>query len=165
MKELLTLRNEQLRLEIETHHLQDTEQDWSDLMKYGEFLDGTVQLYHFIPCKDGNPLEKPENYEAIAKNWEQAKPTAKQMQKCIAYQQAQDAVIFEGWEYVQTGETFYIQNENWGIDWYGSNNPFKSEIRLFPRTNNTFGDIVTAGIKTYSDIAEATQDNPLKMIK
>ena len=157
MKELLTLRNEQLRLEIETHHLQDTEQDWSDLMKYGEFLDGTVQLCDFIPCKDGKPLEKPEQNTPLE--------SAQYRMLLHDYQQAQDAVIFEGWEYVQTGETFYIKNDNWGIDWYGGEKPNDFELRLFPTKDKTFGTMISRNIKTYSDLASATQGNPLKMRK
>lgn len=129
-----------------------------DVRAYINFLDTHLQLGHFVPTdSEGNVLEEPKAFEAVCKNWEAYHPSV--TRGCIAYQAAKDAVLFEGWEYVQTGSTFYIQNKNWGIDWYGE----KGSIRLFVRTAKSFGKQSNNIIETINDLAEATKDNPIKL--
>lgn len=129
-----------------------------DVRAYINFLDTPLQLGHFVPTdSEGNVLEEPKAFEAVCKNWEAYHPSV--TRGCIAYQAAKDAVLFEGWEYVQTGSTFYIQNKNWGIDWYGE----KGSIRLFVRTAKSFGKQSNNIIETINDLAEATKDNPIKL--
>lgn len=125
---------------------------------WNDFLKQNLHLGHFVPTdSEGNVLEEPSDLPKYV-----SLDNPEQMTKYHAYhayQAAKDAVLFEGWEYVQTGATFFIQNENWGIDWYGE----KGSIRLFVRTAKSFGKQSNNIIETINDLAEATKDNPIKL--
>lgn len=158
-KELLTLRNEQLRLEKDMDHLQETEQDWLDLFEYGNLLDLPVTLSQFIPCKDGKPLEKPNNWELIQEQGLRSSiidtMSSDELQAIEAYRTALDAVIFEGGEWSK--ENPWIECENWRIRF--------STDRIFLDRNVGDNQFVGTVLNnpSISDLAQATIENPLKM--
>ena len=132
---------------------------YHSIKEYNSFLKGTVQLCHLIPCKDGKPLSEPKKIGGgIA---EQAYADALQ-----AYQQAQDAVIFEGWE-LDMGdnpEYIYLQHEDYLLSGFHciSNS---ANISIIDFVDFVGGGQPKQNINTYSDLAEATQGNTLKMRK
>ena len=136
---------------------------YHSIKEYNNFLKGTVQLYHFIPCKDGKPLEKLSNYKECGIQTQIACSQELEPCECMAlsnykkaYQQAQDAVIFEGWEVVESNSNAVIITNG-----YYSILSLSKSIRIKTSDIKNSGESIT----TYSDLAEATQGNPLKMRK
>ncbi len=88
------------------------------LKKHAKFLQQTLSLNMFIPCKDGKPLEEPEEFNSIYKK-------GKHFQRSSAfdriafkndladYQQAERSVIFPGWK-LKNGESSlaYLESKN-----------------------------------------------------
>ena len=148
MKELLTLSAvvDELKSKIVWNHemIAQAYGFFEDVVKHNNFLKGTVQLCHFIPCKDGKPLEKPEQNTPLE--------SAQYRMLLHDYQQAQDAVIFEGWDWSKEKDS--MSNGFYTI--------YKTPNSIIILTDNETGSIV---IDTYSDLASATQGNPLKMRK
>lgn len=70
---------------------------YKTLDKNQKHIKQLLQLKHFIPCKDGKPLEKPLRsremfFKYISKDKE------KHRKELDDFEQAEKAVIFDGWE-------------------------------------------------------------------
>lgn len=166
MKDLKTLREEQLRIEgiAALDGVQkDAAKDWEDLLNYGEMLDLPLTLGQFVPCNaEGEPIEEPyeEGCKAKSNNCYGDPCVCKKYdEKVKAYEKAKEAVIFEGWSYVQTGETFYIENKHFGMDWYGND----GSIRLVARLSCGGFAVKCKTVSTINDLTEATKDNKIKL--
>jgi len=146
---------------------------YHSIKEYNSFLKGPVQLFHFIPCKDGKPLEKPDfsdgscGVKEFACEPNSDCPCSQEIAAIEkAYQQAQDAVIFEGWE-LDMGdnpEYIYLQHEDYLLSGFHciSNS---ANISIIDFVDFVGGGQPKQNINTYSDLAEATQGNTLKMRK
>ena len=67
------------------------------LINYIDLLDKTLELGQFVPCVDGVPLEKPENYN----KWMSYKLQGLELYfsneiECEQYQEAEKNVLFKG---------------------------------------------------------------------
>lgn len=105
-----------------------------------------LTLSQFVPCKDGKPMNEPHVIDTYYSTSEYRE----------MYQQAEKAVIFEGFEVtsknaINNGKWFivifqsgrFLLDEKVGVDEYLSH--------LMPEN------------PTVSDLAEATQDNPITL--
>jgi len=120
--------------------------------EWNEFLKETVKLSDFVPCgADGLPVEEPIKIGmGIAENaYKEA------MEK---YQKAKQAVIFEGFYISSTsGKNFIIRNaENISLQFEVD---FNGQYTISVANNRDYLVVIS----TYSDLAKATIDNPLKL--
>lgn len=82
-----------------------------DIVNYAKHLQRSLELGMFIPCKDGKPLEKPKDCDALIKSLKlnhAISMSGKEFKKCIEYQQAVENVIFD-----YTKEDAFYQAEKW----------------------------------------------------
>jgi len=126
----------------------------SKICNWNDFLKRTLTLGDFIPCKDGKPLEKPEYYD----NWdgEAVNPVdhTDYIQSLYDYQEAKSRVVFEGWEIVSNNKVICsIRNRRFSLTYNAKRKDF-----ALKRTLQFLGFV-----PTFSDLAAATQDNPLKL--
>ena len=117
-------------------------------MEHIDFLNEIVHIGLFVAAKDGKPLEKPKGKSPKRSIWE-------------PYNEAQQEVIFEGWEVLeQDSETVIVSNDYYVI-------VFSLVLRTCSITTkesftgNDWRSYVPT--KTLSKLAEATQSNPLKL--
>ena len=131
------------------------------LSTYNDLLMQPLTLSLFVECKDGVPLEKPKNYDyfnqlEVGQTF-QAQLTKEGFKEwidsCKAYEAAEKLVIFWGFEVSKIG----IQSDDWLIQF--------STNRIFLDRN--VGDSLFVGQvinnPTISDLANATQDNPITL--
>lgn len=72
---------------------------------HAKFLQQTPTLGMFVPCdEEGNVLEEPEKYNDWLKFKNKYEYGEFYTKKCKQYQQAQQRVIFEGWELAKKEE-------------------------------------------------------------
>lgn len=105
--------------------------------KYAQLLQTPLELSQFIPCKNGEPLEKPHVFDS----WEMSEdmPNLKKSffsanDSCIEYQEALDKVLFEGWE---TSITYSTDN----LD------VVRNGIRIEFYKYKTIEDLINSGIE------------------
>jgi hypothetical protein len=112
----------------------------------------------FVAAKDGKPLEVPKRTDR--RDWDYQNEQDELEEQ---YNEAQQEVIFEGWEVLE------IENEGLDIKVTNSKSPFSFWFYQFPLDESYW--IVTLNqrginsfkIKSLSKLAEATQSNPLKL--
>ena len=139
------------------------------ITNYNTLLSKPLTLSMLVPCKDGVPLSKPKNYDFYT-NLEpnltfssdlSRRDMAKWTTECKEYQAAENLVIFEGWEIMESHndgldhiltnkelKLIYFSSENWTRKYFKVDQPYKD--RDFK-------------LKTISDLANATADNPLTL--
>lgn len=84
------------------------------IIDYSLFLQSTIELKRFIPCKDGKLLEKPSieeyrsTYDTAYYEYKWRIYYNKDME---SYQQVEKDVWFEGWEYVEKVRHAYVENK------------------------------------------------------
>ena len=85
---------------IKTHdEIFDSIDSESMMFNYALFLKQTPTLGMFVPCdEEGNVLEKPENYNDWLKFKNKYEYGEFYTKKCKQYKQAEQRVIFQGWE-------------------------------------------------------------------
>lgn len=67
--------------------------------KYATFLKKTLTISMFVPCdENGNILEKPNYYSAFLNHYYLDKPGLIDYESCQAYKQAENNVLFNGFE-------------------------------------------------------------------
>ena len=118
-----------------------------------EVLKSTVELSDFVPCgDDGLPLEEikdlPKNIQI--ENLEQVE----KYHKFHIYQKAKQAVIFEGWE---------VESHDKHDGWMTLKNGLHTLVFDLMPCNDVW--ICDLEVNTYSDLAKATINNPLKFRK
>ncbi|HUV71883.1 MAG TPA: hypothetical protein VMW25_02650 [Clostridia bacterium] len=121
--------------------------------EWNEFLKETVKLSDFVPCgSDGLPLEEikdlPKNIQI--ENLEQVE----KYHKFHIYQKAKQAVIFEGWE---------VESHDKHDGWMTLKNGLHTLVFDLMPCNDVW--ICDLEVNTYSDLAKATINNPLKFRK
>lgn len=119
-------------------------------------LKTNIKLPQFVACdKNGVPLEKPI-YTRSNGSFEGSFKYQKSM---ILYNEAQQEVVFEGWEVKKALETYYLECGDWQIDTYSKDGSF----RLFNKKTMPFGNVKHILIQSLADLAEATTKNPIKL--
>jgi len=122
-----------------------------------EVLKSTVELSDFVPCgDDGLPLEEPINIGiGIAENaYKEA------MEK---YQKAKQAVIFEGWESCIPLSHAIKNDKGYKITIYKKIGWAILDLPVHLEDSMYYSSIELPKKPTYSDLAKATIDNPLKL--
>ena len=123
-------------------------------VEYNEFLKTELHLSHFIATdENGKPLEKPKDSDF--RDWDYQNQLDGEKER---YQQAQEKVIFEGWEFVETIEGIQydkikITDNLNHLIFYGKS----VDISLFGEYR------FTTQVFNYSQLAEVTKINPLKL--
>lgn len=83
---------------------------YSKIWKYANFLKQPLKLGMFVPCDENDvPLVEPKNMADSILDGDNGKEWAI---KKIEYQQAKDRVLFEGFEYLEDEEGFYLEHDN-----------------------------------------------------
>jgi len=109
MKKLITMTEYVIWLKdykgLDVHVLGDAKRYWKG-HKYAKLLQTPLELGQFIPCKDGEPMEKPSKWGA----WENGTLNLSHLTKseCMAYQMALESVLFKGWAFGNNG---FLVNE------------------------------------------------------
>lgn len=131
-----------------SYSLKEIAYEWLAIItNHSTFLSKPLHLGQFVPCKDGVPLKKPhviDTYHSTATYRE-------------AYEAAEKLVIFEGWDVHEDN-----QSDSYLVIWLGN-----YEI-VFEKIPNKiavclYKDGKRIRIYTISDLAHATQDNPLTL--
>jgi hypothetical protein len=118
---------------------------WRHLvMEHIDFLNEIVHIGLFVAAKDGKPLEKPKGKSPKRSIWE-------------PYNEAQKEVIFEGWEVLEQDHKKAIQIHNKATG-FSLEQLSNGEFWLW-----SSGSSLSKRIETLSNLAEATQSNPLKL--
>jgi len=74
------------------------------ILTYANFLKQPLELWMFIPCKDGKPLEEPDGFGMYDDNTPyEGCDLDDWVEDCKEYQEAKDQVLFEGFQYVTQG--------------------------------------------------------------
>lgn len=160
--ELKTLSNLIAELRIYWAESRNSKTAWYLVDLWDSLLLSKFNIGIFVACdKNGVPLEKPTNH----KEWLECKIHGHELffineAENQAYSAAQKNVIFEGWEVVRgTREYIYLYNTLCDIELECDLTYNVIEVNLNHSTLNTlYGDI-----KSLSDLAEATTENPLKL--
>jgi len=77
------------------------------ITNYAKFLSKELKLSYFIPCTlDGVPLKEPEKF----KYFDYLNP--KGMDDCIDYFEAQQRVLFSGWN-ISNDKKYIVSGNNW----------------------------------------------------
>jgi hypothetical protein len=119
-----------------------------------------VHMGLFVAAKDGNPLKEP----AYTKSDGNFEASFEYQKSIILYKKAQQEVIFEGWEVLDTymnGECVRIKKDNMIISFMSIEEIDTCRCKLI--INGAFPAQTQIIIKTIADLAEATQSNPLKL--
>jgi len=114
-----------------------------NVVDYAQLLQTPLELGQFIPCKDGEPMEKPEKWRSYTPNT--LNLSADAYRECVDYQKALDSVLFEGWEINGAGEivkgNFEAQfQELTGTTWL-------EWVDFGAHTAHTIEDLITSGIE------------------
>ena len=113
---------------------------------YIELIETDLQLGQFIPCKDGKPLEEPNDFkdysfELSVKNGRSHLGWSKE---CYEYQTAKEAVIFYGWR--KDGLNNLITNGEMTIA-FSENQISLTDDDLTPiNTMKTISDLIPFGV-------------------
>ena len=123
-----------------------------------------VHIGLFVAAKDGKPLEVP-TMDAIRKENSLHTPwDLLLINRQRDYAKAQQEVIFEGWEVLDTymnGECVRIKKDNMIISFMSIEEIDTCRCKLI--INGAFPAQTQIIIKTIADLADATQSNPLKL--
>jgi hypothetical protein len=134
-------------------------------MEHIDFLNEIVHIGLFVAAKDGKPLKEP-TYTKSDGNFEGSFEYQKSI---ILYKKAQKEVIFEGWEVLEQDSRVF-NNKTEVITLKSKDKPMTLEF--FYDENGLLLDVCvyseSSGVElstnpTLSDLAEATQSNPLKL--
>ena len=124
------------------------------IFKWDDFLKQPLTLGMFIPCKDGKPLEKPNRTDF--RYWDYQNDTDKLEE---AYQESEKLVIFKGFSHSgfhSEQNTYILSNSNIDLMMY------KNKGVLYVKEWNLSG-IENPVLLTISELAEATQNNPIEL--
>jgi hypothetical protein len=108
MKRLITMTEYVLKFQNE--NLYNTVNQYNSafeerVRKYAQLLQNPLSLDMFIPCKDGEPIEKPIPEDISKASEDVAECMIDKHEKLEAkYQEALDNVLFEGWRTNGAGE-------------------------------------------------------------
>jgi len=129
------------------------------ILTWSVFLKKPLTLSMFVPCKDGKPLEKPVMYDVWVENGEPSPVKNTWLESCKAYEQAQKAVLFKGFEVKFSSDIDVIlSNGQLELGFYKVN---EGVIIKVLENGNLLSSVKP--MKTVSDLAEATQDNPIEL--
>lgn len=96
------------------------------ILNYARFLKQPLKLEMFVPCdEDGNVLEEPKGWS----NGECDIYDCCSICCCEQYKKAKEKVLFEGFEYIETENYFFVFNEEKLVRLQRSN--FKTETVEF----------------------------------
>lgn len=139
--------------------------DFIDIDEYNDFLKQPITLSMFVPCDNGKPLEKPCEHDGcyLLTEAEAQKGECNTEKGCTCktqsqYHKAQQAVIFEGWEVDHKYTYLRIRNKKKDTDLIFDNG-IVPEVKMLNKEYNWYH----IPIKTLTDLANATTDNPLKL--
>ena len=140
-----------------------------EIVKAKDLLQTTLTVGQFIAAKDGKPMEKPEEFTSPCHEGQQ-EMCGQELLPCEcaalynqqqAYQAAEKAVIFKGWE-IEYNDTY-----DSGINCIGISNgminlefikgSYSTEIECYNGSEST-------PIKNLSHLASETQDNPIELV-
>ena len=113
-------------------------------------LDQPLTLGMFIPCKDGKPLVKTNRTDF--RDWDYQNDMDKLEE---AYQEAEKRVLFEGFKLVNPR---IIESEHYKMMFFGKRIILDIKVDI-----DTYYTPIMPENSTISDLAEATQDNPIKL--
>jgi hypothetical protein len=128
---------------------------WRHLvMEHIDFLNEIVHIGLFVAAKDGKPLKEP-TYTKSDGNFEGSFEYQKSI---ILYKKAQQEVIFEGWEVrLDSNSDIVIRNGDLRLVFIRITDEKHLSIALY-RKKESLGRV-----QSLSDLADATQSNPLKL--
>jgi len=157
--ELITLPLMIDQLDDYAHESDNHKRAWSLMILYRDALDQPLILSQFIPCdSEGKPLEKPRYYDV----WDKENNTLTDDATILSlhkYKQALKAVIFEGWKIdVKEASDIILINGDYEIYFLKVKEGFVIQFCNITKPN---GESIRP--KTISDLANATQDNPINL--
>ena len=128
------------------------------LQKRFEALQGIVKLSDFVPCgADGLPMKEPKESDFNdVPNYKMA---------LHRYKKAKQAVIFEGWESCIPLSHSIKNDKGYKITIYKKIGWCILDIPVHSEDSMYYSSIELPKKPTYSDLAKATIDNPLKFRK
>ena len=128
------------------------------IIQHNNFLKQPLHIGLFVAAKDGKPLEVP-TMDAIRKENPLHTPwDLLLINRRREYNEAQQHVIFEGWEVHTSIEgSVFLYHDSYTLRYSAARDLFELFI-LKDGKRLSFGMI-----KSISDLAEATQSNPLKL--
>jgi len=126
--------------------------------EWNEFLKETVKLSDFVPCgSDGLPMKEPKESDFNdVPNYKMA---------LHRYKKAKQAVIFEGWESCIPLSHSIKNDKGYKITIYKKIGWCILDIPVHSEDSMYYSSIELPKKPTYSDLAKATIDNPLKFRK
>ncbi len=164
-KNLLPLRKSET---VGPNYANDLMKSLKDINEYNTILKKPLTLGMFIPCKNGKPLECPESMQE--KILGEAEPSTEKLAKEAVdvyfcdHQEAEKRVLFEGFE-LDIGdnpEYYYLRSSDYLLNGFHCDSD-KADINIASIIDARNIHVCGEGLNTISDLAEATQDNPIKL--
>ena len=163
--ELITLPLMIDQLDDYAHESDNHKRAWSLMILYRDALDQPLILSQFIPCdSEGKPLEKVNRDDMPNNVYIDNEKDMKLYDTYHEYQEALKAVIFEGFELYKgdNPEYKYLSSSDYLISGFHSDSDMP-DLNIASIVDARNVHVSGEGLQTISDLAEATQDNPIKL--